>query len=281
MYNILVVGAGYLGGTVARYFRTKNQRVWTLNHTDARKKEFEEMGAQPIMADLTDPSTLTKIPPAQFIVICPAPDKRDEESYRKVYLEGIGNFLKAIAANPRPYLIVYTSSTSVWGDMAGHWVDESILPDPDSEYAKILVKAEDQILNSGFPSVIFRLSGIYGPGRNRIKSFRQGKMDVEGPDRYMNMIHVDDIAAAMLVLFKKSKAGNIYLGVDDEPVLHSEFCRWLGEKMRMAVPPVSTGKKVIGKRCRNHLLKELDFTFQYPTFRDGYETLLEKENQGM
>ena len=301
MYHIQVVGAGYAGSRIAAHFREKKQKVWALTHSGKRNAEFEALGITPIIADLTKPDTLEGILPAHFIVICPAPgEKKDEEAYRKIYLEGIGNYLAAIRKNPKPNLIVYLSSTGVYSDKKGEWVDETTPPEPDTEKGRILLEAEAQVLNSGFPSVIFRLAGIYGPGRNRLS--RPSVARDDSPDRWLNHIHVDDIAGAMPVIFNKGQAGSLYLGVDGEPILQSEFNQWLADKnvILRAKPEESSRRsfarsfcsprrgslrmtseepgrtRPLGKRCSNAKLKALGYQFKYPAYREGYEAIIKE-----
>ena len=272
MYHILVVGAGYAGSRIAHYFKDQKQKVWAVTRTERRNVEFEKNGIQPIIADLTQPETLEVIPPAHFIVLCPAPDEGSEENYRKIYIDGIQNFLDSLKNKPRPSLILYLSSTAVWRSREGGWVDEMIAPDPDTEKGRILVQAERNILESGYPAVVFRLSGIYGPGRNRLQVLESGKISQE-ENSYMNRIHVEDVIRAVPVLFKKGEAGQVYTGVDDSPILSSDFYKELseltGKKMDLNFP-----EQASGKRCRNTKLKSLGFEFLYPTFREGYESLL-------
>ncbi len=276
MYSILIVGAGYAGGEIARHFQSKKQKVTALVRNPSHVENFQKDGISSIVADLTQPETLEKIPPAHFIVLCPAPDQHDAESYRKLYIEGIGNFLRSRKKQPRPFLVVYLSSTSVWREQQGGWVDESMAPDANHEKGKILIEAETQVLSSGLPSVIFRLGGIYGPGRNRLQAIRDKAWPQPAPDAYMNLIHRDDIVGAMQVIFNKAEAGTVYLGVDDEPCLRSDFYRWISSRLGVSgFEKNITGGVVGGKRCRNNRLKELGFQFAYPTVKKGYEALLE------
>lgn len=271
MYNILVVGAGYLGTAIAREFKSKKQRVYAVTRSQEKAAAFEKEEILPVLADLNQPETLKAIPAAHFIIISVAPDISDETNYRKIYLEGIQNFLQSRAKLPRPYLVVLISSTSVWKDQNGGWVDENEPADADTEKAKILMASEKLVLESGLPAVIFRLSGIYGPGRNRLVSKRVPAAEHDG---YMNMIHVEDAAKAVQVLFKTAKEGSVILGTDEEPVLRSEFYRWLAEKTGQAFPQIDQKAPLTGKRLRNQKLKDLGFKFQYPTFRQGYEGFL-------
>ena len=273
MYHIQIVGAGYVGTALVQYFRAKNQKVWALTRTPKRREALETLGATPLVADLTQPGTLENIPPAHFIVLSPAPSRGDEENYRKVYLEGIGNYLAAIRKNPKPFLIVYLSSTGVYSQDNGEWVDESTDPAPKDEKGRTLLEAETQVLKSGFPAIIFRLAGIYGPGRDSTDRVRKTQWPLER-DQFVNMIHLEDIVGAMPVIFNQGEAGSVYLGVDDEPVRRSEFYAWLAEKFSIPLPPgtrVKNTSSTGGKRCRNARLKSLGFTSRFPTFREGYQ----------
>lgn len=276
MYHLLIAGAGYTGMAVARHFRSKNQKVWALTRSADKAAQLENAGVAPVVLDLFSEVPL-KIPPAHFVVISLAPDERSEEAYRKVYVEGVGRLLAAMRTNPRPFLIVYLSSIGVYGDRAGAWVEESTPPEPDTERGRILLEAENQVLESGFPTVIFRLGGIYGPGRNPLKRLRKQEGEAQGRDAWLNLIHLDDIVGAMEVLFNKGKEGNVYLGVDDEPAKRSEIYAWLAlqpDFESAALPGILKIGPVSGKRCANQKLKALGYSLRYPTFREGYQDLL-------
>lgn len=274
MYTIQIVGAGYTGSRIAQFFAAKKQKVFALTRSVEKAKNFEEQKINPIIADLTKPETLMQIPPAHFIVICPAPDESTEANYEAVYLTGIKNYLNAIQKNPRPHLIVYISSTGVWQDQSGDFFDETVRPEPVSPKAKILFQAEKQILESGLPAVVLRLSGIYGPGRNRLQAFRDCKWPAETKDRWMNLIHVDDIAEAMPVFLKNAKEGEVYLGSDDEPVLCSTLAAWLSEKTNIRGAAFESSSAPQGRRLKNTKFKELGIRLKYPTFREGYAAFL-------
>ena len=278
MYHILIAGAGYVGSRIADYFCLKNQKVWAIIRTVERQKNLEKIGAVPIVTDLTDFKNIPQIPPVNFVVISYAPLERDEASYRKMYIEGTQNLLRKLKEIAPPQLIVYLSSTGVYPDLKGNWVDETTVPNPDTERGKILLEAEKLVLNSGFPSVIFRLSGIYGPGRNRIQTAKQGELVIDEPYKYINMIHVDDIVSAIPLLFKSAEPGKVYLGVDDDPVTQSEFFDWLSEKLNISIASIPVSNATCGKRLKNKSLKSLGFSFYYPTFREGYSALLNESD---
>lgn len=279
MYSILVAGAGYTGTAIAQFFAQKKQKVWGLVRSAAGEARLREAGLQPFVADMTDAAALKDLPKAHFIVISAAPDTRDEPSYRRIYIEAVGHLLERLKKNPRPFLIVYLSSTGVYGAGQQGRIDETVEPLPDTERARILLEAEKQVLGCGMPAVIFRLAGIYGPERNMIARVREElaapEADLPEADRWVNLIHRDDIAAAMPVIFNKAEPGSVILGVDDAPVKRSELCRWIGERLGMddagGADPASPCP---GRQYDNGRLKALGVKLIYPTFRDGYEPIL-------
>ena len=192
--------------------------------------------------------------------------------------------------------LIYISSTSVYGQENGEWVDENSPVDPEHETGKILLEAEKQVLRSDIPAVIFRLGGIYGAGRNRIAFLKQNTEDIAQGQDYINLIHVADIVSGAILLLEKGKSGEVYLGVDDEPVTRkeyfSEISRLLG--LDLQSPPRKRGSRALdsrfrgndsqigilgrtNKRVKNAKLKALGFKFKYPTFREGYRDLISAE----
>lgn len=285
MYRILVAGSGYVGTRAARYFRAKNQKVWGTTRNPEQAAALEREGITPVVCDFLVAETLNEIPPVNFVVLSIAPRERTDEAYRETYLKAAGNFLNTLKKNRRPDLLVYISSTGVYRDYAGEWVDETTPPEPDTERGDILLEAENQVLGSGLPVVVFRLAGIYGPGRNRVEGGKSDSRRVSKVsaavtfsgtgDRWINMVHVEDVVGALPAIFNKAEAGATYLGVDDCPVRESEFEGWLARK---SDSHLKAEKRVTvtfsGKRLINTRLKLLGVRLKYPSFREGYGELL-------
>lgn len=271
MYHIQIAGAGYLGSRIAHYFQQKKQRVTALVRS---AKSVERLNTQSIVSrqvDFLEPNTLESVPPAHFVVISVAPEDHSLEGYKNIYLTGVKNYLAAFANHPKPFLIVYISSTGIYEENTGGWVDSETFPNPKTEKAKLLLAAEQQVLQSGYPSCVLRLSGIYGPDRNRIQKIKDGNYpETSG---WANLIHVHDAVSAIPVLFKSAKTGNVYLGTDDQPFTQQEFLDWLCPKLKLPVPAVES-KNLSGKRCSNQKLKELGWKPDFPTFKEGYSSLL-------
>jgi len=259
VYNILVVGAGYVGKAIIKAYAEKKQRVYGLVKSEDSAEAIESLGGIAMVADLQKSETLKKIPPAHFIVVCPAPEERTENAYRCIYVDGVGHFLRAIQNNPRPYLILYTSSTRVWGHSGPQWLDENVEAVARDEKAEILLEAEKQILECGYPSLVLRLAGIYGPNRlplDRIK--KQVPMVSERDSPWTNRIHIDDLANICITAMEHAEDGEIFnVGTENRPV---------GEIAEKAGCSSATARKHLGNECAtNDLFKQYDGSSRGPT----------------
>ena len=200
----------------------------------------------------------------------------------------------AIAALPALEWIGYLSTTGVYGDTGGAWVDESAVPAPTSERGKRRLAAEQgwRALGAehGIPVHVFRLAGIYGPGRNAIASVRRGTAKrIERPGQVFSRIHVADIAQALAASIARPRAGAIYNVCDDEPAPGADVvahaCALLGVA---PPPPVSLEEAGLSpmarsfyadnRRVSNALIKEeLGVALRYPDYRAGLAALLADE----
>lgn len=243
-------------------------------------------GVQPLAADLTRAATLSDLPAGiDSVVYAAGADASNEAAYRAIYLDGLGNLLRTLTdMGEKPRRVFFTSSTSVYGQRRGEWVDESSPTHPLGFSGEIMLSAERLLTGSPFPATVLRLSGIYGPGRNRlINRVRSGDVVYRpGPHHYTNRIHRDDAAGALRHLVRLESPEDLYLGTDCEPVDESEVFRWLADAMAVPaprnlsegedVPPRRTGSK----RCRNARLLASGYRFRYPTFREGYGAVLQR-----
>lgn len=182
--------------------------------------------------------------------------------------------------------IVYTSSTSVYGQNDGSVVDESSSTEPVAQTALVLLETEKALLDAGrqrdFPAIILRVAGIYGPGRGYwFKQFISGEARMEGKgERILNMIHRDDVVGCIIAALERGRPGNLYNAVDDEPVSQFDFFSWLATFLDKPLPPTTpanvelTRKRGLSnKKVLNQKLKaELRYQFKYPTFREGMST---------
>ncbi len=133
-----------------------------------------------------------------------------------------------------------------------------------------------------FPGTVLRLGGIYGPGRTSL--LERARSGVPGGPAFTNRIHRDDAAAALLHLALLPTAEPCYVGVDCEPATEAEVLAWLARRLGVTpaeapgVAPSSSRRARGSKRCRNARLLASGFRFRYPTWREGYEALLDERD---
>jgi len=286
----LIVGCGYVGLPLGADLARQGHEVFGLRRSASAENELKSAGIKPLIADITKPETLAKLPrDFDWVVNCVA-DGGGADNYRQIYLEGNRNLVSWLADSP-PKKFVYTSSTSVYGQNDGSVVTEKSPAEPEPETAKVLVEAEKYLLDAAcgsqgrsshqqFPAVILRVAGIYGPERGHwFKQFLKGEAHIEGDgSRFLNMIHRDDVAGCIIAALKDGRTGEIYNAADIEPVTQLKFFEWLAAELKRPLPAMITADKgvwrkrgVTNKRVSNSKLRaELKYEFQFPDFRKGY-----------
>ena len=280
----LIIGCGYVGLPLGAQLASSGHEVYGVRRNSHAQHQLAASGIIPMFADITRRETLPPIS-ARFdvVVLCAASSGGGPEDYRRVYLEGARNVVDWLAETP-PRILVYTSSTSVYGQIDGSEVDESSPTQPATATAALLVQAEKFLLEQTrlgrMPCVVMRLAGIYGPERGYwLKQFLQGEAKIEGRgDRYLNMIQRDDVIGAVAKALEVASPGEIFNVADDEPVTQLDCFEWMSRRLRRPLPPRSDvpqpGRKrgFTNKRVLNTKLKsQLEFRLEYPTFREGFE----------
>ncbi|MDE0387130.1 MAG: SDR family oxidoreductase [Rhodospirillales bacterium] len=199
-----------------------------------------------------------------------------------------------IAATEGLKWIGYLSTTGVYGDTGGAWVDESATPAPSSPRGTRRVEAERGWLvfgeEYGLAVHVFRLAGIYGPGRNALAAVRRGTAKrIHKPGQVFSRIHVADIAQVLAASIAKPRAGAIYNVCDDEPAPGSDVVAHACALLGVAPPPLTPLKDAAlspmarsfyadSRRVSNALIKsELGVTLRYPDYRAGLAALLAEE----
>ena len=185
----------------------------------------------------------------------------------------------------------YLSTTGVYGDRGGAWVDEDTPPHPAGERSRRRLAAEQawQALarERGLPLHIFRLAGIYGPGRSPLDTVRQGRAQIiDKPGHVFSRIHVEDLAAVLRASMDRPRAGAVYNVCDDEAAAPGDVvafaCALLGVAPPAPVPfaaaalsPMARSFYADNKRVRNRRIKdELGVRLRYPTYREGLAALM-------
>ena len=286
----LIIGCGYVGMALATRLRDLGHEVWALRRSHGSVDSASAVGIKFLQADITLPATLSILPSAfDWVVNCASSSHGGAEDYRVVYVEGMRNLLEWLKPTP-PQKFVYTSSTGVYGQTDGSVVDETSATIPEAGTARVLVEAEDVLMaaarGDGFPGVVLRVAGIYGPGRGFwFKQFVNGEARIEGDGaRVLNSIHLEDVVGSIVAALEQGMPGRIYNAADDQPSTQLEFFQWLSQRLGKPLPPraepsadPARKRGLTNKRVSNLRLKtELGYSFRYPTFKEGYAASVQR-----
>lgn len=275
MPQIVIAGCGFLGETAADLFSERGWNVLGLCASPQSASRFSSKSYEVRPVDITRKFSLGSAwRDVDALVHCAGPERAVPQAYRSVYVEGLLNALAAVT--PRRVLI--TGSTSVYAQVDGRWVDETSETKPDRETGRILLEAEGIALaSSGF---VARLSGLYGPGRSVIlRKFLSGTAVIEGDGlRWINQIHRDDAAQAVVHLLTKPAASGIYNVSDSLPVTQSELYRWLAEYFGRPLPgrgepDLNRKRGWTNKRVNNAKLRDTGWRPAFPAYHDAIASL--------
>ena len=277
--KVLIFGLGYVGSQLAGELITAGHEVVGVRRTidEGPTSSFEIRAA-----DVLHPPDLQALPqPVDAVVYCVSSSRGGVDVFRKVFGDGTKNLLQWLAKNP-PARLLFTSSSSVYGQTDGSTVTEESDAVPDSETGQILVNAEREILRTAAAwdcrATILRVAGIYGPERGHLflKYLRDEATITGDPHRHLNQIHRDDVASVIRQPIEHDSPPKIINVADDEPVTQTAFFEFLSQRLGKSIPPTgeSTPRRkraVTDKRVSNRLLRgEFGGKFQFPTFREGY-----------
>lgn len=280
----LIAGCGYVGTALGRLLASEGLEVYGLR----RDPSGLPPEIRPLPADLSRPESLRGIPgDIALLFYTAAAGGGDDAAYRAAYVDGPRHLLEAMADRP-PRRALFTSSTGVYAQDDGAFVDEESPAEPVHFSGRRLLEGERLFAESGVPSVVLRLGGIYGPGRTRLlDGVRQGRATLRrGPPVFTNRIHRDDCAGALAHLASLRDPAPCYLGVDRDPADEGVVLRWLATRLGApepreieavdpsASPANGSRRERSNKRCRSDRLVASGYRFRFPTFREGYESVL-------
>ncbi|CAK18061.1 SDR family oxidoreductase [Pseudomonas entomophila] len=278
--SALIVGCGDVGSRLARQLLAQGWQVSGLRRSVGQLPA----GVRPIAADLADrrqPDAWPERAP-DYLVYCVAASQHDEAGYQAAYVEGLRHVLGWLErSGQQPRRLLFVSSSSVYAQQDGEWIDETASTAPEGYSGKVMLQAERLALESGIPASIVRLTGIYGPGREWLLSqVRQGYRVAEEPPLYGNRIHAEDAASLLAHLLQADVQGVVlddcYIGVDDDPAPLADVVAWLREYL--GVTEWSDEQRVRrtgSKRCSNARARALGWVPQYPSYKEGYAAILQ------
>lgn len=289
--RVVILGCGYVGLELGRRLQDSYDVVG-VRRSEQGIEAIEAAGFTGVQADLTEPETLAAVPDADVVVFAASSGGRGADAARAVYVDGQRAALEHFRERSTvPDRYLYTSSTGVYGDHGGDWVDEESALNPGTEKTRALVEAEQIALEVarafGIDGTVARLGAVYGPDRYRIERYTERPV-TEG---YLNLTHRADAAGALTFFLQENVARDeVVLVVDDEPVSKWELADWLAAQrgvdppakrtkaQRLEDPDLSTAARRrirADKRCRNDKLRALGYELTFPTFRDGFREAVE------
>lgn len=289
--RVAILGCGYVGLELGRKLHEGDHDVVGVRRSDEGLADVEAAGLDAVRADVTGPGTLGAVPDADAVVYSASAGGRDAAAARAIYVEGLRTVVEHFSGREHsPDRLLYTSSTGVYGDHDGGWVDEETSIDPSDERTAALVDAESVALDgasaAGIDPTVVRFGGIYGPDRFRLERYLEGPVTAG----YLNLVHRVDAAGILQFLLDGDRAcGEVVVGVDDEPIDRWELGDWLAEQLGREPPPKQTIEKRLeggdpstgrarriraNKRCSNAKLRELGYDFAFPTYRTGLARVL-------
>ena len=274
MRRVLIAGCGYVGTATADLFHASGWLVEGWTHSPASAAQLLNKPYPVNAVDFSDRQQVNARPQNfDLVVQCASTRGGDAESYRRIYFRGAVNLLDRFIGST----LLFTSSTSVYPQRDGAWVNEQSPAEPSHENGRVLKETEDLVLGRG--GIVARLAGLHGPGRSAILTrFLRGETTVDAAnDRYLNHVHRDDVASALVLLAETSPRQNaIYNVTDDAPNLRSECYQWLSQKLgtpggSKTKDPAMPKRGRSNKRVSNLKLRECGWTARYPTFAAAME----------
>jgi len=269
MKRLLIAGCGDLGVRLADCLEDSDWQVHGLRRrVDALPKTII-----PVAADLSEPHSLAAVAGHwDAVVYQVTPDERSETAYRTAYVEGLANLLERI----RPQRLIFISSTAVYGQDKGEWVDESSASVPPRFNGRVLLEAEALAARVAPEPVVVRFSGIYGPGRDYLlRKIATGEAGCrEQPAQWTNRIHAEDCAGVLAHMLTLDRPAPLYLASDSCPAPRCEVLDWLAGQMGAALPAREASVIGQGKRVANTRLLQSGYQFLYPDYRSGYQEML-------
>lgn len=290
MRRILLIGCGFLGKAAADLFsRETGTGVVALTLSRKSAGEAARNGRAVLWGDVSRREEVEQLADRvrniDCWIHCASSGGRGEEGYREVYLDGCKNLLACFPEVPG----IFCSSTSVYAQMDGSEVDETSPAEPGAGTGKILLETEREVLAHG--GAVARLAGLYGPGRSAIvRKVMEGRACIEGDGKkWINQIHRDDAASALLVLARLLAGGGaisktsaedfVFNVVDDHPLVQGELLPKVAEFLGRPAPESGEpdfGKKRgwSNKKVRNLRLRELGWRPAYPDFFSALPSLI-------
>ena len=288
----LIIGCGYLGQRLGTMLHERGERVFGTVRSASRAADIADLGIEPFIADVLEPDSLRELPEAEAVFYCVGFDRAAGSTMRTVYVDGLQNVIDKLPRSVTRF--VYASSSGVYGQTDGGWVDESSPTVPQHESGRVCLEAEDRVrawASSGdgcASAVVLRFAGLYGPGRMVRRSVLERGEPIPGdPHKFLNLIHIDDAARAAAAALTAAQPEPLYLVCDDRPVTradyYSQMATLLGSAQPRFEPPrpgtPEAARDATNKRIDNRRLKRgLQLALIHPDLKTGLSASLQASN---
>jgi len=284
--QLLILGCGYVGQHLGKAWQAQGFDVYATTRKQEHARMLEQQGLTPII--VASPADIpSNILNTTTHILDSIPLSRDNNRMFASQSQWLPILKQQLT---QLQWAGYLSTTGVYGDAAGAWVDEDYACKPSSARGKERLKAEQAWLHSGLHAEVFRLAGIYGPQRNLISRLMEGgyKAVTWQPEHYSSRIHIDDIVAALCAAIQSPRAGRIINIADDLPLPHADYVQQLAQIIGAPEPILlspeqgqaqlsatalaffSDNKRISNKRLHTELLNQL----HYPSFKEGIAAII-------
>jgi len=270
----LLIGCGDLGQRLAKNLFQMGQEV----HSMRRRAEQLPGWMNPITQDLLQLKNPERLEGFDWIYLILAPTEHSLKTYQKTYLEGCQHLAQLLCQmRTLPQRVVYVSSTRVYAQANGEWVDEQSPVNASDEKSEVLIQAEQVIQALPIAKTIIRFSGLYDPLQAYLVQAIRQKQVFSDVSAYTNRIHRDDASRFLAYLHSLAQPESLYLATDSEPVLKQAYLEWLAKALKETIhfKPEQNKPSPKGKKCANQRMLSTGFKLLYPSYREGYQSLLE------
>lgn len=280
MHTLVSLGHGYSAQALAQRLIPQSWRVIGTTRSPEKAAEIRATGAEAVIWPGTDLASL--LAGATHVLTSVAPTDAGDPVLREA-----GEILKSA---PHLAWVGYLSTTGVYGDQDGGWVDETTPPAPSTARGRARLAAEKAWQNMDLPVHIFRLAGIYGPGRGPFEKVRNGTARrIIKPGQVFSRIHVDDIAQVLEASINRPDPGQVYNVCDDDPAPPQDVLAHAAALLGMAPPPevafenadlspMARSFYADSKRVRNDRIRQdLGVDLIHPDYRSGLAAILAAE----
>jgi len=284
MNHLFCFGLGYSAQALARVLKEKGWKISGTTRDVASKAQLEDAGYQMFLFDDQHPISGDVLEDVSHVLLSIPPGKEGDPVFSR-----LGEVLAERAKNLQ--WVGYLSTTGVYGDRKGGWVDENSPLNPSTARGEKRLQAETDWLglyaSSDLPVHIFRLAGIYGPGSNQLEKVAAGKANRRiKPGQVFSRIHVDDIVGILMASMDRPNPGQAYNVCDDEAAPPQDVVTFAAQLLHVEPPEevafnpqdmTAMGLSFFAesKRVSNSRVKsELGYVFKYPTYREGLKALL-------